>query len=181
MNYQTRLERLRERFLRANTKPLFESACVEGGAILIHGAECGFWKINQELQPMIAGTRIPYDSIEPMQAAIFRSYALLNTRDRTFKMVLRTSDVVLLAERYAAFCLEMIDFIGLPTERDDDELHQKALTQWNAGETWRNICEKLSGDGDEWKAFSQAVKRYAKRQALFVRTGSPGTKSKRNE
>ncbi len=70
MNYQTRLERLRERFLRANTKPLFDSACVEGGAILIQGHESGILAINPELLPMIGGTRVKYDTIELMQADI---------------------------------------------------------------------------------------------------------------
>lgn len=181
MNYEKRIERLRERFLRANTKPLFESACVEGGAILIQGHENGSWTLNPQLSEMIGGTQVKYDTIEMMQATIFRCFALENTHDRTFRMVQKTTDVNVLAERYSAFCLEWIESVNKEPERDDDDLHQKALTEWNAGDTWKNICEKLSGDGDEWKAFSQAVKRYAKRQALVVRKGSPGTKSKRNE
>lgn len=63
-----------------------------------------------------------------------------------------------------------------------DELkYQKAIDEWNAGNTWKNTSEKINGSGKTWKKFSQAVKRYAERNSLHIRKGSPGTKPKRNE
>lgn len=182
MNYETRLERLRERFLRANTKELFESACVEGGSILIQAQENGVQYVNQSIKEMVAGTHVRNPSNEAIQALYFRNFASLESRDKTFyNSVMRTEDTSVLAERFAAFCLELIDSLDVEPEREDDELHKQALNEWNAGATWKNISEKLTGEPERSKSFSQAVKRYAKRNSLNIRIGSPGTKSNRNE
>ena len=80
-----------------------------------------------------------------------------------------------------AYLLAMMDQMKQTPARDDDKLHEKALSEWNAGATWKNICKKLTGKPDDWKKFSQAVKRYATRKDQTIRTGSPGVKSKRTE
>ena len=76
--------------------------------------------------------------------------------------------------------METLDCENEP-EREDDALHKQALGEWNSGATWKNISEKLTGEPESSKSFSQAVKRYAKRNSLNIRIGVPGTKSNRNE
>lgn len=76
----------------------------------------------------------------------------------------------------------------VPLGEDQDALlYQKAIERWNAnapGDSWANIAEDLTQDRTGHKAFSQAVKRYAKKQKITLRLGDPGSKrigTNRNE
>lgn len=72
-------------------------------------------------------------------------------------------------------------------EDQDAVLYQKAIVRWNAnapGDSWANIAEDLTNDRDGHKAFSQAVKRFAKKNKITLRLGEAGSKriaTNRNE
>ena len=118
MNFKTRLERLRERFLRAHTKPLIEAAKVEGGAILIHAQENGAIHYNESIREIVKGVSVNNPSNEAIQAMYFDCYASLESRDRTFHNGKRTQDLTIQNERYAAFCLELIDLLDAKSSQE---------------------------------------------------------------
>lgn len=182
MNYQARIEKLRERFLRANTKSLFESACVEGGAILIQGHEKGVLRINEELVPMIGGTRVRYDTIELMQACLFRNYALCNTHDHTFRMVHKTTDVSVLSERFASFCLELAVLVDSVPEDVNSTKYLEAIKLWNNNPelSWADIAEQVDKNRKGSPAFSKAVERFAKSRSIEMKKRKPGMRRKSN-
>lgn len=91
--------------------------------------------------------------------------------------------------RYYGFTCEMLaDYLeheskerhASPPTDPDSLIYQKALNMWNdrSDTSWEIITNELDQIGP--KAFSQAVKRYAKKTNQFIRQGSPGSKRKRN-
>jgi hypothetical protein len=59
----------------------------------------------------------------------------------------------------------------------EEASYQRAIELWNAGGvTWASIAEQVGADASAWKAFSQAVKRYALKNQHTLRIGR-GAKS----
>ncbi len=66
---------------------------------------------------------------------------------------------------------------AIKSTNDDgkDIRKQQALVLWNAGSTWSNVCATIDKTQD-WKAFSQEIKRYAESTGQIIRVGKPGMK-----
>ena len=184
MNYQTRLERLRERFLRANTKPLFDSACVEGGAILIHGQQNGVLHVNKSITEIPQGVTSRNPSGSLIQAMYFRCFASLEGRDATFHLSQGTGEIIVQCERYAAFCLELIDSLVIEpakTQLTPDELkYQQAIDLFKTSNTpWTDITEQVGEERSDWSSFRASVVRFATKSGQELPKRGPGAKRKK--
>lgn len=68
------------------------------------------------------------------------------------------------------------------TEDQDDSLYRKAVEMWNQdpNTSWPNIAETLTNNRVASKTFMQNVKRFATKNNIEMRLGSPGTKRRQN-
>jgi Holliday junction resolvasome RuvABC endonuclease subunit len=124
MNYQQRLERLEQRFLRADTSALINAACVEGAIILIQLIKDGKLQSNEAFDQLIeAANGTERGLAEFSQVALFTTFTL-ESADRnvmaskvvgTINGVTRRSPkpdgVKERSERLAAFCIELAEFV----------------------------------------------------------------------
>lgn len=125
MNYQERLERLEQRFLRADIAALLNAACVEGAIILTKLIDDGKIDSSEAIDQLIdAAKGTDAGLAEFSQIALFKQFAFFESSDRnilTLKAFSNTNGVELRSpkpdsareqsERLAAFWVELMEFV----------------------------------------------------------------------
>lgn len=130
MNYQTQLELLRERFLRADTEAKYQSACVKGGLIVKQYFSDGGIIGNPELTKFLSDYLNAADDTHDRLLADFTlwsgfqllaNWASDDPNILEYKVFSRADGITLLnskpgsheelSERFAAFCQELIDML----------------------------------------------------------------------
>jgi hypothetical protein len=175
MNYQQRLERLEQRFLRADTPALINAACVEGAIILMQLFKDGKLQSNEAFDQLIElANGVDAGLAECSQVNLFTTFTL-ESSDRNVmasKIVGNTNGVVLRSpksnsvkersERLAAFCIELMEFV---TENEGDANADDVVRSMVARYRHRRISQNDKADeiaktvtDDVWKTFAKGRK-----------------------